>query len=35
VIDHLLRHARPELARRIREIGRLDGTAYDWSLNDG
>jgi hypothetical protein len=35
VVAHLLRHAEPALARRIRAIGRLDGTAYDWRLNGG
>lgn len=34
VIEHLLRYARPELASRIKEIGRIGGSAYDWSLND-
>jgi hypothetical protein len=33
VIDHLLRHAKPDLARRIRDIGRIGGSAYDWRLN--
>lgn len=34
VIAHLVRHAEPDLAERLRAIGRLDGTAYDWALND-
>lgn len=34
VVDHLLRHAAPELAERLRDFdGRLD-YEYDWSLND-
>lgn len=33
VIEHLLRHAKPDLARRIRQIGRIGGSAYDWRLN--
>jgi len=33
VIDHLLRFAEPELARAIRGIGRIGGSAYDWRLN--
>lgn len=34
VIDHLLDYAKPELATALRRIGKLDGVAYDWSLND-
>lgn len=34
VIAHLSSHAEPELAARLAAIGRLDGTAYDWALND-
>lgn len=34
VIDHLLDYAKPELATELRRIGKLDGVAYDWSLND-
>ena len=34
VIDHLTHYAEPDLAGRLRAIGRLDGTTYDWALND-
>ena len=34
ILDHLLRYARPELAAKLRAVGALDGTQYDWSLND-
>jgi hypothetical protein len=34
VLAHLIRHADPALAERLRAIGTLHDTAYDWSLND-
>lgn len=34
VIEHLKRYAEPDLARRLDRLGRIDGTVYDWSLND-
>lgn len=34
VLAHILRYARPELARAIRDFPRIQGYAYDWRLND-
>jgi hypothetical protein len=34
LLDHLRRYAAPPLASRLAEIGDIDGTAYDWALND-
>ena len=34
VIAHLKEHARPDLSRALDAAGALDGTRYDWSLND-
>ncbi len=33
VMAHLLRYADDGLAARLKEIGTIEGTAYDWSLN--
>lgn len=33
VVAHLSRHADPDLRQRLRAIGTLHDTAYDWSLN--
>jgi hypothetical protein len=33
-IDHLLVHADPELATRLREFDGRVRYAYDWSLNE-
>lgn len=33
VLRHLQQYAAPDLATRLGEIGELDGTQYDWSLN--
>ena len=34
VIAHLERYAEPEISVKIKQTRRLDGHAYDWSLND-
>jgi hypothetical protein len=34
VLAHILRYARPALARAIHDIPRIEGYAYDWRLND-
>jgi len=34
LLAHLRRFAAPELAARLAEAGDIDGTAYDWALND-
>lgn len=34
LLAHLHRYAAPALAARLQEIGDIDGTAYDWALND-
>lgn len=34
VLDHLKRYAAPALAERLNSIGDIQGTGYDWSLND-
>ncbi|WP_422367096.1 DUF547 domain-containing protein [Pelagibius sp.] len=34
VLAHLQRYAEPALATRLQEIGTIEDTAYDWSLND-
>ena len=34
VFRHLLRYANGSLKTRLREIGKIEDTAYDWSLND-
>lgn len=34
LLAHLHRYARPALANRLAEFGKIDGTAYDWALND-
>ncbi len=34
VLDHLIGYADEELASQLRSIGKLDDTAYDWTLND-
>ncbi len=34
VMAHLLQYADDDLAARLREIGTIKGTAYDWGLND-
>ena len=34
LLAHLGRYAAPHLAARLAEIGDIDGTAYDWALND-
>lgn len=34
VIDHLLAHAEPDLAAKIRANPRIARNTYDWSLND-
>jgi hypothetical protein len=33
IIDYLLRHAQPELARRLAGRRHIDGHHYDWALN--
>ncbi len=33
VLAHLQRYAEPALAARLQEIGTIEDTAYDWSLN--
>lgn len=33
LIEHLAGYAEPGLAARLRAAGRIDATAYDWSLN--
>ncbi len=34
VLAHLKRYAAPELAERLGTIGDIQGTEYDWNLND-
>jgi len=34
VIEHLRKYAEPPLAKKLAEVRRLDGDAYDWALND-
>lgn len=34
VLAHLKSYAAPDLAERLKAIGDIQGTAYDWSLND-
>jgi hypothetical protein len=34
LLAHLRRYAAPELSARLAEAGDIDGTAYDWALND-
>ncbi len=34
LLAHLRRYAAPGLAARLAEVGEIDGTAYDWTLND-
>lgn len=34
LLAHLRRFAEPALAERLRQVDRIDGTAYDWALND-
>ena len=34
VLAHLQRHATPETAAQLAELRSIDGSAYDWSLND-
>jgi hypothetical protein len=34
LVPHLLRHAAPPLAERIRANPRIVGYGYDWALND-
>ncbi len=33
ILNHLLDHASPDLAARIRAVGKIHDTAYDWALN--
>ncbi len=34
LLAHLRYYAAPGLAARLSEVGEIDGTAYDWTLND-
>lgn len=34
VLDHLRRHASPDLRARLARVERIDDHAYDWALND-
>jgi len=34
VLAHLRRHATPETAAQLADLSSIDGSAYDWSLND-
>jgi hypothetical protein len=34
VLDHLRRYALPPLASKLASFDKIDGTDYDWSLND-
>ncbi len=33
VIKHLAKYAKPETAKKLKEIGKISDTVYDWSLN--
>lgn len=34
LMAHLQKYAEPDLAARLRDIGKISETAYDWNLND-
>ena len=34
VIEHLLAYASPEQAKKLKQIGSISDTEYDWSLNE-
>jgi Protein of unknown function, DUF547 len=34
ILDHLRKHAGPDLAKRLAGVNSLGGDGYDWSLND-
>lgn len=34
VLAHLKKYAAPALRQRLSEIGKIEGVAYDWTLND-